>query len=322
MSTASHALDYQKLAGIAPPAAAGNTVLCHTPLLKPNGKPCSEIWVHHHVAMVLSGEVFALQAGQAALAWQRRNGEELWQPAIPMTITTTSAFVYDGRYMVKGGTSDPKTHAKIAAWEKGVGELPQQASAELRFPGGVRKLILQALEGPLLVPKTSMDLSVFISTAPLFHAFAREMSLADEGGDNKQTLVMVTPVKESDEDAPLGAASLIGYDVASMTTRMFWELPLPIILSDIESAVLPDHPASWMDAVKQYLDAHNINEIGVMRSWEGTKLPCEELLATPVNVISRAPIRDDSIGMDVLDPALYNRMLPFRTGEVNTAAFM
>lgn len=322
MSTqTSNAEAYKKLNEPLPEAAADNTVLAHVSLVTPEGKTAREVWVHHDVRYALEGELFSLQPGQVAMAWQRDTPNSAsWTPLTPMVINTATAFVYDGRYMVKGGNSDPKSHAKITDWERASPSLPQHAATELRTPGGARRLTLQALDIPALVASRKTDIARFVSTAKLFHALAREMKLVDY--DRVAPITLVTPAEDAAMARPLGgAAPVFAFDILSATVRKYWALPIPTILSDVESEVLAEQPEGWLDAVQEYLTFSGITEVGVMRSQLGDEKMSQDYSTQQSQVIVRATIPPSTLGTPVLDPDLYERMLPFQGGILNVDAF-
>lgn len=276
------------------------TVLNHSPLML-NGKAQQECWANFGVAFqTKEGRAF-LQPGQFLPVWQLMGNR--WRLKTPASVSVVSAFVMDGRYMVRGGDGKLSSHPEIQDWEDG--DPVKGQAAELRLPGGSRRVVLS--NNPTIAANagnyerrniTAKSFHDSFSNAALMEGCPLEMVCrTDATGYNKLPLLVHAMV-----DMPRGEVTT-GY-----------ALPIPIVTSNEEEVVLKDYPQSWTTAVLDMLTLLDITEVGILYKGKDEDVT-EEFGSFRPSEVYRNVLSKGDLGFSTLDPAVYERMLPFSTGR-------
>jgi hypothetical protein len=280
------------------------TLLTHLPL-KMAGVSCREVWAHTSVQYFHpNGAEYALQSQQCIPVWARASATR-WEHCAPVQVTTQTAFITAGRYMVQGGGSKLSSHPKIEAYEDDSHGLSGK-SLELRFPSGTRRLRL-AETTPVVAAHDQKNFDMRVSTAKSFHNKFRECVLSE--GNCPLHLIAFGDVA-APGCSPSSAFNVLTGDVEAVTV-----LPLPMILSDIEQRViLEEESAEWPQAVLEYVNAYQIGLVGVMLS---SPDPMSQELkgGDGPPILYRSAMTSGDIGTPGLDPDLYERFAPFAHGK-------
>jgi hypothetical protein len=228
-----------------------------------------------------------------------------WQCKTPVQINIVSAFVLNGRYMIRGGDSKMGSHPEIYEWESG-SPIKGQAS-ELRFPGGVRRIT--ASDIPLLAGNNT-NYEKRPITARAFHDSFSQAKLFDGS-----PLELVCRSDKTDKELPQPwARSMI--DIVRGEATCGYVLPIPIITSNEEEVVLKNYP-HWVPALQDMLSYLGVTEVGIMYKPQGEELVEDISSDRPQEIYRNALVKGD-LGFSTLDPDLYERMLPFATGRFDT----
>jgi len=276
------------------------TVLNHSPL-KVEDKAQQECWANFGVAFPTSEGRAYLQAGQFLPIWKCSGGR--WQSKTPVHLSIVSAFVIEGRYMIRGGDKKMGSHPEIQDWE--VGSPVKGQSSELRFPGGVRRIT------PSDFPMVAANAGNYESrpiTARAFHDNFSNSQLF-EGSP----IELVCRSDKTDKELPQPwARSMI--DMVRGEATCGYVLPIPIITSNEEEVVLKDYPQNWTNALYSMLAYLGVTEVGIMYKAQGDDLVEDISSDRPQEIYRNALVKGD-LGFSTLDPDLYERMLPFSTGR-------
>lgn len=276
------------------------TVLSHTPLQR-QGKAQQECWANFGLSFQTQGGKAFLQPGQFLPVWSRTGSQ--WRCKTPCRLDVVSAFVIEGRYMIRGGDNKLSSHPEIQDWGDDTPPVRGQAS-ELRFPGGVRRV------NPSNLPMLASNAGNYEGRAITAKAF--------HDGFNSATLHEGCPIElvcrfdQVPNNLPLTARTII--DVVRGDTACGWSLPIPMVLSNEEEVVLKDYPQNWTKALEVMLSYFGVAEVGVMYKASGEELVEDISHDRPNEVYRNALIKGD-LGFSTLDPSLYERMLPFSTGN-------
>lgn len=283
---------------------ADENPLSHSPL-KRAGVAVREVWTHTSVQYFHpNGEEYTLQSQQCIPVWSRTSPTR-WEHVAPVQVTTQTAFVAQGRYLVQGGGSKLSSHPKVDAYEDDSHGLSGKA-LELRFPSGTRRLRL-AETNPVMAAHDEKNFDMRSTTAKAFHQKFRQCELV-EGG------VPVHLVAFGDVNAP-GCSPASAYNVITGDVEAVTVLPLPMILSDLEQRViLEEESADWMSAVQEYMTTYQINLVGVMLSSQ-ENMSQELKGGNGPSVLYRSAMTSGDVGVAGLDPDLYERFAPFAHGK-------
>lgn len=277
------------------------TVLNHRPLML-GEKAQQECWANFGVSFPITDGRGYLQPGQFIPVWNRSSGR--WQCKTPVQISIVSAFVIEGRYMIKGGNSKLGSHPEIQDWQDDINVVSGQAS-ELRLPGGVRRLTLG--NTPFVAANAGNYESRPI-TARAFHNNFAQASL-HEGCP----ISLVCRSDKTNKELPQPWARTM-IDMVRGEATCGYVLPIPMITSNEEEVVLKDYPQSWTKALYDMLDYLGVAEVGIMYHAQGDDLIEDISSDRPIEVYRNALIKGD-LGFSTLDPDLYERMLPLATGR-------
>jgi len=277
------------------------TVRKHSPITV-NEKAQQECWANYGVAFEAGGERTYLQAGQFLPAWVKTGSR--WSLKTPFTLSVVSAFVMDGRYMIRGGDSKLGSHPEIQDWENVISPVSGQAS-ELRFPGGVRRIT------PSNMPMLASNAGNYESrpcTAKAFHTSFSQAAL--------YTGCPIALFCRMDKTSKklFGTWGNTVIDMVRGEATSGYELPIPMISSNEEEVVLKDYPQNWTSALLNMLDYLGVTEVGVMYKAQGDDLIEDISSDRPQEVYRNALVKGD-LGFSTLDPDLYERMLPLATGR-------
>jgi hypothetical protein len=289
-------------------ARQSESVIKHSSL-RVGDKVQQECWaVFSGTFMTENGPAY-LQPGQFIPIWRRSKNN--WQAKPPFTLSVISAFVMGGRYMIRGGDNKLGSHPKITDWDDGLPVTGQ--AAELRFPGGIRRI--HPGNQPTLIANGSnfesrnMTARAFhdnFGSAPLYEGCPIEIACRAD---------------KADEQLPYTAHVM--YDILRSEATAGYALPFPIISSNEEEVVLKDYSEGWTTAMNQFCQLYDIQEIGVLYKMSPGSDDIIEDISTdrPKEVYRNALVKGD-LGFSTLDPGLYERMLPFSTGEKLDVEFL
>lgn len=261
------------------------------------GNLVHELWTKFNILYPKQEDVdLYLQPGQYLPLWQNRRDGWAHQKCV---ITTLTALVINGRAIVKGG-DDKKlsTHPKLEAWDNPSDTGISGAAAQLRYPGGLRKLHVGPT--PTLVTSSQRHFKEMDLPANKFRDFTKDCKVMQG-----YALEIATPDRPDFADLPYAHKQI--YNVMTEKVEMFRMLPLPIILSDEEDVVLAGYPASWKKALDAFYKVFNIKEAGIVYSG----IASDVLSDVPPDVVWRNASVPNDLGHSTLDPQIYNRMLPF-----------
>lgn len=203
--------------------------------------------------------------------------------------------------MIKGGDKKLSSHPLIEEWE----DHPiKGAAAELRFPGGLRRL--HSTNNPTLVANAGNFEKSGVS-AKAFHDSFANARLRDG-------CPIVIACRHDKVEKQMGT-QYPAMDVCRGEALTVFELPFPIITSDEEEVVLKDYSANWMNAIKDYCDMMGVTEIGVLYSADDSDEVTEDISSERPNLVYRNVMNKGDLGFSTLDPDLYERMLPFASGR-------
>lgn len=273
--------------------------------LRVGEKAQQECWANFSGTFMTSEGPAYLQPGQFIPIW-RRSKNNNWQAKTPFTLSVISAFVMDGRYMIRGGDNKLGSHPKITDWDEGLPITGQ--AAELRFPGGIRRI--NPSNQPTLITNgqnfenRNMTARAFhdnFGSAPLYEGWPIEI---------------VCRADLAHHAIPYPAHVM--YDILRSEATAGYELPFPIITSNEEEIVLKNYSDNWTEALNQFCELYGIQEIGVLyKISPGTDTIIEDISTVrPKEVYRNALVKGD-LGFSTLDPHLYERMLPFSTGKLD-----
>jgi hypothetical protein len=205
--------------------------------------------------------------------------------------------------MIRGGDGKLSSHPEIQEWEDDSPQVTGQAS-ELRFPGGVRKI------SPGNMPMLAANANSYESRAITAKAF--------HSGFNGATLYEGCPIElvcrldKTENELPLSPRTLI--DVVREDAACGWLLPIPMVTSNEEEVVLKDYPQYWTKALVDMLAYFGVTEVGIRYDAQGDALVEDISNDRPQEVYRNALCKGD-LGFRTLDHNLYERMLPFSTGN-------
>ena len=273
--------------------------------LRVGEKAQQECWAVFSGTFMTSDGPAYLQPGQFIPIW-RRSKSNNWQAKTPFTLTVISAFVMDGRYMIRGGDNKLGSHPKITDWDEGLPITGQ--AAELRFPGGIRRI--HPSNQPTLIANgqnfecRNMTAKAFhdnFGSAPLYEGCPIEIVCRTDSAHHK-----------------LSCQAHVMYDILRSEATAGYELPFPIITSNEEEIVLKNYDGGWTEAMNQFCELYGIQEIGVLYKMSPGSDDIIEDISTdrPKEVYRNALVKGD-LGFSTLDPGLYERMLPFSTGKLD-----
>jgi hypothetical protein len=277
------------------------TVLNHSPL-NAGDKVQQECWANFGVSFLTTAGRAYLQAGQFLPIWKCSAGR--WQcktPAVYLSIV--SAFVLNGRYMIRGGDNKMGSHPEIQDWEEG-SPVKGQAS-ELRFPGGVRRIM------PSNVPMLAANAGNYEARPITARAFHDNFSNAQLFAGSPIELVCRSDKATKELPQPW-AHSMI--DMVRGEATCGYVLPIPIISSNEEEVVLKDYSQNWTNGLREMLSYLGVTEVGIMYKAQGDDLVEDISSDRPQEIYRNALVKGD-LGFSTLDPDLYERMLPFATGR-------
>jgi len=277
------------------------TVLEHSPMMA-DDKAQQECWANFGLSFPTQNGKAYLQPGQFLPFWQRAGAR--WKAITEdVTLSIVSAFVLDGRYMIRGGDGRLGSHPEIQDWENG-NPLKGQAS-ELRFPGGVRRVTLGH------APMVAANSGNYESRAITARAFHDNFSQATLHEGCPLELVCRTDKANRTLPSPWLRPMI---DLGRREATPGYALPIPMISSNEEEVVLKDYPLIWTNALRDMLSYLGVNEIGIMYKASAEE-PVEGISSDrPKEVYRNALIKGD-LGFSTLDPDLYERMLPLATGR-------
>jgi len=279
------------------------TVINHSPI-KINDKAQQECWANFGVSFQTNEGRAYLQPGQFIPVWSCSNNK--WQCKTPIQLSIVSAFVTDGRYMIRGGDGKLGSHPEIQDWENDISPVSGQAS-ELRFPGGVRRMT------PSNTPMLATNAGNYESralTAKAFHNSFRSAQLF-----NGCPIELICRYDKTDNKLPLTARTII--DVVRGSASCGYVLPIPMVVSNEEEVVLKQYPHSWTKALFDMLSYFGVTEVGVMYKAQEDEL-IEDISSDRPNEVYRNALVKGDLGFSTLDPDLYERMLPFATGRFDS----
>lgn len=280
------------------------TVLSHSPIVKGNVAQ-QECWAMFSAEYkTLNGNSAYLTSGQFLPIWQRRKNNN-WRAVTPFRLSVMSAFVIDGRYIIRGGNKNLDTHPEIWEWNNGETPVKGQA-AELRFPGGLTNLTVG--DEFITLANNDDNFESLKITAQRFHLNASSCVLL-----NGCPIEIVVRMDKAKLDLPFSAHSM--YDVLRSEATTGFALPFPIIASAQEKVILKDYPDTWLDALYTFADHFQIEEIGVHYRYNGTGDVLESISKRRPREVYRNALRKGDLGFSTLDPELYERMLPFMKGD-------
>lgn len=290
----------------------GQTVFDHTPLLR-QGKATQEVWSTMRVMFVADGGPCTLQSGQFIPVW--RSGRVGWEKLTPVQVATHTALVYKGRIMINGGGDIVSEHPTITDWAKAAPYLPQNSDAILRHPGGLRRL----------KPSNSVPTLMSGSTDPSSFSFkmltAPHFVSAIGGATADFALTEVYPISivasEFGEVLTEAYTPVSTFDVLQNKVITAVEIPLPVILSDLENKVLHAEPADWSRSILDFCKMFEITEVGIKYTSPHGILSTviSELVPSDVFRAPKAP--DSELGIPALDYRLLERMMPFTGGDLD-----
>lgn len=260
-----------------------------------------ECWANFSATfMTTNGRAF-LQPGQFLPIWSRTGKGREWRCKTPFTLTVISAFVIGGRYMIKGGDKKLSSHPLIEDWE----DSPiRGAAAELRFPGGLRRLHVS--NTPAIVANAGNFETARVSAKAFHDNFANAQI--------RNGCPIVIACRHDACEKQVGA-QYPAIDICRGEALTVFELPFPIITSDEEEVVLKDYSVNWTNALKDYCDTMGVTEIGVLYSADDNDDVVEDISTERPNLVYRNALNKDDLGFSTLDPNLYERMLPFASGR-------
>jgi hypothetical protein len=278
------------------------TVLEHSPMMA-DDKAQQECWANFGLSFPTQNGRGYLQPGQFLPFWQRAGAR--WKAITEdVTLSIVSAFVLDGRYMIRGGDGKLGSHPEIQDWENG-SPVKGQAS-ELRFPGGVRRVTLG--HAPMVAANSGNYESCVIN-ARVFHDNFSQATL-HEGCP----LELVCRTDKANRMLPSPWLRTM-IDLGRREATPGYALPIPMISSNEEEVVLKDYPQNWTNGLRDMLSYLGVTEIGIMYKTQGDDEPVEGIsISRPKEVYRNAFIKGD-LGFSTLDPDLYERMLPLATGR-------
>lgn len=276
------------------------TVLEHSPI-RTEDKAQQECWANFGLRFSTQNGRRYLQPGQFLPIWKR--SRDRWQCKTEASLSIVSAFVLNGRYMIRGGGSKLGSHPEIQDWENG-SPVKGQASG-LRFPGGVRRVTLG--HAPMLTANAGNYESGDISARAFHDSFG--LATLHYGCP----IELVCRTDETTKDLPRPWLRTMVDLVRGEATPGF-ALPIPMVSSNEEEVVLKDYPQNWTNALRDMLAYLGVTEIGVLYKAQGEEIVEDISSDRPQQIYRNALIKGD-LGFSTLDPDLYERMLPLATGR-------
>ncbi len=278
------------------------TVLEHSPMMA-DDKAQQECWANFGLSFPTQNGKAYLQPGQFLPFWQRAGAR--WKAITEdVTLSIVSAYVLDGRYMIRGGDGKLGSHPEIQDWENS-SPVKGQASG-LRFPGGVHRVTLG--HAPMITANSGNYESRSF-TARAFHDSFSQATL-HEGCPielvcraDKTTKELPRPWQRVMLDLGRKGEATLGY-----------ALPIPMISSNEEEVVLKDYPQNWTNALRDMLSYLGVTEVGLMYK-ASTEEPVEDISSDRPQEVYRNVFVKGDLGFSTLDPDLYERMLPLATGR-------
>jgi hypothetical protein len=282
-------------------AQAIETVLEHSPL-KVSDKAQQECWANFGLSFPTQNGRGYLQPGQFLPIWKRAGSR--WQCKTEASLSIVSAFVLNGRYMIRGGDGKLGSHPEIQDWENG-SPVKGQAS-ELRFPGGIRRVTLGH------APMITANSGNYESRAFTARAFHDSFGLATlhEGCP----IELVCRADQTTKELPRPWQRAMLDLVRNGEATLGYALPIPMISSNEEEVVLKDYPQNWTNALRDMLSYLGVTEVGIMYK-ASTEEPVEDISSDRPQEIYRNALIKGDLGFSTLDPDLYERMLPLATGR-------
>lgn len=284
------------------------SVIRHSPLTV-DGKPQQECWAHFHAGYLTSdGQPACLQPGQFIPIWRiGRNGR--WAMQTPFNVKVVSALVMNGRLLVKGGDLKLSSHPEIIEWVEGA---PIKGpGSELRFPGGVRRI------NPGHSPALYANNAAYDKRGVTAKVFA-----SNYGDCRLYTgacpLEIVARIDQVRDELPLADKMRVMHDVVrDDCAAVGYALPFPVILSNEEEMLLKDYPSSWTDALERLCHAFGITEVGVRYFAQEDVEVTDKISDSTPKEVYRSLMSKSELGVSLLDPELYERMLPFMSGKLD-----
>ena len=276
------------------------TVLEHSPIMA-DDKAQQECWANFGVVFPTQTGRAYLQQGQFLPFWQRSGAR--WKCITEASLSVVSAFVLNGRYMIRGGDGKLGSHPEIQDWENG-SPVKGQAS-ELRFPGGVRRVTLGH------APMVAANSGNYESRAITARAFHDNFSQATLHEGCPIELVCRTDKANRTLPSPWLRTMI---DLGRREATPGYALPIPMISSNEEEVVLKDYPQNWTNGLRDMLSYLGVTEIGIMYKASSEEL-IDVISSDRPREIYRSALLKGDLGFSTLDPDLYERLLPLATGR-------
>lgn len=263
-----------------------------------------ECWTNTQVQFATQAGPAFLQPGQYYPLWVRsRHG---WRVRENIEIKTYSAYVYGGRYLVKGGGSKLSSHPTIKEWD---GAPFTGARSALRYPGGYRSI------KPGACPSIYANNENFILTE--FSAYNFHSKFAKSSLLEGHALDIVVLAEHTGKTLPKWDATPV-WDVMTHKTCCARILPLPVITSNEEEIVLNDKKFNnWQNAVIEFCDFFDLQEIGISIKIPPDLDDIKDYISNEApKEVYRCAFEKGDLGYEVMDPGIYERMLPFQRGKL------
>jgi len=303
------------------------TPLNHEPLRNSKSKPEKEMWSHFTVEYIHNGKKCALQQGQVVPIWA--GAKDDFALINGVSVITRSAYVYNGRIVVKGGSAETTSHPKMKEYESSPGY--PGSDGFIRRPGGIRiQPMLSSLPFIRAIspdnPKYGVENGELGKTvvydfraSDFFHRI-KNYKLAEITTACAHPLCLVAFDDTKDIASAIPAAVI---DVRDGSERLVQILPVPVILSDFENSVLTQESHSnWLDALDYYFRTHlsHVSKFGIMFNYVESAATDDmgelsEVTNKDVPFVFRQVMAADKDGLaSIDDPQMANKLLQFQHG--------